>query len=133
MKSLLFFFVFCISINTSAALLVNCQTSNKEISAQLQFEKENVNVYVSKHKAMVFTHSGHATHDNKWDSVTVHAVQPQTGNGVKIYFEVAESRRAAIRPYGSTAENLFPGQEGIIVYGMDCDQPYSAIKREIIF
>jgi len=133
------FFVFLsvslISLSSNAALLVNCKAKSGNISAQLNFNGSSVAVKVSKNKNLVYSTQAYSTFNEKWNSITVDGtsqIQDQTA-GVKIYFESARTQNeaAAIRPYGLTSQALYPGQEGIIVSGMVCNQSYQSIYNEV--
>lgn len=125
--------VFGTSLSANAALTVSCKTQN--ISTQLQFDGSMVHLTVYKNKTLVHSQYGYATFNEKWNSIAVDGTTKtsEETTGVKIYFESSrtENKLASIRPYGSTAETLFPGNEGIIVVGMTCDQSYQAILSEV--
>ncbi|MES2768796.1 MAG: hypothetical protein V4596_06580 [Bdellovibrionota bacterium] len=125
-----------LSLSANASLIVNCKTKQDNVSAQLQFEGSSVYIQVAKNKALTHTTQGIAIFNQKWNSITADGTSQTSDElkGVKIYFESSRHQNisASIRPYGSTSEILYPGTEGIIVVGMTCDQPYSAIYSEVI-
>ena len=125
-----------ISLSANASLVVTCVTKQDNITTQLKFEGKSVFVQVTKNKTHIHTTQGSASYNDSWNSIAVDGtVQTSTElKGIKVYFEASRYKNdaAAIRPYGSTIESLFPGTEGVTVAGMMCDQTYQAIQNEVL-
>jgi hypothetical protein len=134
MKSIFVIIALFFCFQAEASLNVQCKTSEENVTAEIQFKGAKGQIFVKKAGVLAYFNYLEATYSEKWKSVTVNATQSngEVLNGVKIYFDMHRgSTTSAIRPYGLTTEKLFPGSEGIVVYGMTCDQDYNAIIKEI--